>query len=454
MVRRTWLILLAGLLVLSLAANGWLGWSYAQGEAEVRHLREEREALYQRIAQLAEENRRLEQELAAYRAQEEAGRQLALLEQETSTLRELAPQREVERGFLSKEELRQYLERDFAEEYPPVEIDRDLRFLSLLELLDPQTDLYRLWLDLYTEQVIGFYDPDEGKLFIVGGSGLGSMARLTFVHEYAHALQDQHFDLGRRLDTISEDSDRELALMALAEGDASLTMEQYMQEHLRELLTLDLLVQSLLADTGKLNAAPAVIRVQMLFPYEQGLAFVTGFFLERGWAGVDAAWANPPQSTEQILHPERYPGDAPRLVTLPPLTATLGAGWRFQGEDSVGELLLRQHLAVRLDERQVEQAATGWDGGRYALYLRADRGEACLVLRLLWDDEAEAAEFVQHYRLYAAERYGAAGQGSPAEGMWWDGDPGLYLGQRGDAVVLVMAPGRDVVLAVSGAVHD
>ncbi len=417
-------------------------------ENSLEQVRQDREYLRQRVRDLGAANQQLEASLNACQGSEDLLEKLDRLEAETRALRRLVPTEPVERAFLSPEELRQHLEEIFVREYSPEEAATDLQVLHLLELLPPGTDLYTLLLDLYSEQVAGFYDAETGQLYVVG-EDLGPLETLTFVHEYVHALQDQAFDLGEQLDAVEDDGDRSLALQALAEGDASLAMQQYLLDHIEDLYTPELISDVLGTESAQFDQAPAVIQAMLLFPYEEGLTFVLSRYEKFGWAGVDETWGDPPQSSEQILHPERYPADAPVLVTLPALTTTLGTGWRMRQEDTLGEFMLRQHLATRLDEETVGEAATGWGGDQYAFFVNEERGEVLLALLLYWDDEEEADEFVRAYQTYAEERYGPVGEGGREEGLWWAGRPGLFLQQDEERVRLVYAPSEEVARSVA-----
>ncbi len=467
---RAWQIIILILLLLSIVANVGLLWLYTRVPSQVQPLRDELDRQAQELAaarqerdrldeqvqtsaaekaQLEEENARLQAELASLRDIQDPLEKLDLLEAEVRALRRLVPPRPVERTFVSREQLRAFLEEEFAAQNQEEELAGRAQVLALLGLLPPDTNLYALLLDLYTEQAIGFYDLEGKKMYIVGRE-LGPLERLTFAHEYVHAIQDQLFDLGKQVEAVGDDFDRALALEALAEGDASLAMVQYLMAHPAELAASDILSKSLGSDSSRLLAAPAVVQAELLFPYESGLRFVLPAYTQRGWSAVDALWADPPQSTEQVLHPERYPEDTPALVSLPRLAGVLGAGWKKAGEDSLGEFLLRQHLALFLDEEQVDNAATGWGGDRYALYVQPERRESCLVLRIVWDDRTEADEFTALYRAYANARYGQEVSGRPIDGLWWDGVPGFYLEQTGKEAWMIWAPDRETAEGVAG----
>jgi len=115
-----------------------------------------------------------------------------------------------------------------------------------------------------------------------------------------------------------------------------------------------------------------------------------------GWAAVDALYGNPPVSTEQILHPDAYPGDRPVPVALPnELAARMGAGWTTEQRDTLGELQLRVWLEAGGGpawKPTADAAAAGWGGDRVEL-LRAPGGAWALVLKTVWDGAADAHEF-------------------------------------------------------------
>lgn len=467
-------IVILVLLLLSLVANAGLLWVYSRTAPEVQRLRQETDRQFQELAnlhqersrldeqvqtleaekaQLQEDNARLQAQLSPLQSNQDVLEKLDLLEADARAVRRRIPPKPVERVFISSEDLRSYLEREFAKENTEDKFASRAQLLALLGLLPQGTDLYHLLLDLYTEQVAGFYDVEDGKMYLVSGEEMGPLERLTFVHEYVHAIQDQFFDLRGQVEAVKEDNDRSLALLALAEGDATLAMAQYMMDYPEGLSAADLLSQSLAIETPLFDAAPAIVQQELLFPYDAGMSFVMPFYLRTGWAEVDQLWSDPPQSTEQILHADRYPEDAPQLVNLPRLEKTLGSGWRLADEDTVGEFLLRQHLALFLDDEQVDAAATGWGGDHYALYLHAERKVECLVLRIAWDDRDEADEFVALYTAYAKARYGQDGEGNPEDGIWWNGSPGFHLEQAGDETWLIWAPEQETAADVARALR-
>jgi hypothetical protein len=381
---------------------------------------------------------------------------MEVIEEQVSELRDLETQAPVSKAFLNTDELRQKMVEDVSEDYSEQKAHDDVLLYAAFELMEPGIDLYDLLIDLYTEQVAGFYDPDTKEMYVVKGERApGALERLTYSHEYTHVLQDQHFDLQAlgftdADDGDEEDSEQDFAIRSLVEGDASLLMQQYMLQYFDAEDLKDVLTQSQDIDTSVLDSAPDIVRESMLFPYEAGLGFVIALFNDGGWSAVDDAYANPPVSTEQIMHPTRYPDDVPQIVTVPPLTDTLGADWRLVDEDVLGEFGLQQYLQVRVDPSDAEVAAEGWGGDRYAVHWRDDESAYVLVEHLAWDTPADADQFFSAYTQFAEHRFGSQPTRSETNNrLWWFGDDVLLLARNGqDESLVVIAPDEATLDAV------
>jgi hypothetical protein len=363
----------------------------------------------------------------------------AQVEANVIEIRGLQPITPVQATFLAPVELRQRLEADFEEDYSLAEARQDAIVYSAFDFLDRDFDLYNFWLDLYSEQIAGFYDTDTAEFVVISEEQqFGPSEQWTHAHEFVHALQDQHFDLGR-INDDELDPEARLALRALAEGEATLV----------QLLYLDYFTEAEIAQifagmnqgTGEmLRNAPAVLRAGLEFPYSAGFEFVTALYRQGDFAAIDAAWSNPPRSTEHILHPERYlAGDDPLAVTLAPLTATLGAGWELVDEDVLGEFYLRQYLLQQLSSQEVDVAATGWGGDWYAVYWNESTEQLVMVLRSVWDTAGDSDEFASAYGRYAGQLTGAAEQAVEG-GRCWSGLDVICLYHQGSETLVVRAP--------------
>jgi len=321
----------------------------------------------------------------------------------------------IERKFLSTEEVLARQLKDFEEDTTDQEWEDSALMLEVLGLLPPDFDLKNLYLRLYSEGVAGFYDPDTKELVVVSEQGeLNVYEQVTFAHEYNHALQDQNYDMrgmGYSEEGWEEDSEKAAALQALLEGDASLLDEQYRASLSRaEQRDYDDYVNSL--DVQIYFEMPEYLLQDFFFPYSQGLDFVRRYYDEGGWARVDGVWADPPLSTEHILHPERYEADDnPIQVPRPALTDTLGSGWREVERNVMGEWYTYLILAygeaegARLSESRASRAAEGWGGDSYVVYRRDADNQMVLALHWQWDTQDDADEFVAAFTQYADDRF-------------------------------------------------
>jgi hypothetical protein len=371
-------------------------------------------------------------------------------------LRDLDFERRVPVTVESPDKLARRLLRVMADETDEDQLRRQGRAMELLGQLPAGTDLPSLLSRLQAESVLGFYlpgrKPPKGGLYVRSSSGLDPYARITLSHELTHAVTDQHFDL-TRADRLAEATAREDELAAysgLVEGDAMLTMQRYLAERLTPSEQADAALAAAGERTPRRDAAPAVIRESMLFPYQEGLRFVRTLYQQGGWAAVDRAYRDPPTSTEQLLHPERYlrDRDRPQAVTVPNLSARLDGGWRSGVEVSFGELDARLLLQEELAVAAAESAAEGWDGGRLRTFQQGNR--TALALRTVWDSSAEATQFCGAMSGWARSRFGSATR--RAGSLRWSGDgQQTALTCRGPRVTWLSAPDRPTLTRLTTA---
>ncbi len=345
------------------------------------------------------------------------------IEDQVVAERGLEAKQRLEPTVLSEDELRARIEEQFRKDNPADEIAISQETLQALGLLPAGADLAKIYVEMLGSQIAGFYDPETKELFVVSRSGTtGPAEKVTFAHEFTHALQDQHFGLeGIDVDAVGQ-GDRSLGRLGLVEGDATLLMTRWLVEHLapeelQELLEVDPESQA------QLEALPAILRETLLFPYQQGAIFANGIWMAGGWEAIDGAYERLPDSTEQVLHPEKYEaGEKPVVVDLDgaALAAAMGTGWSGTPEDTLGEfqlsIWLRENGMKALD---AQAAAAGWGGDRFA-YLRGPNGAYALAVATTWDAAAEADEFVAAATTAAASLPGAARveRGADARSAW------------------------------------
>ena len=304
--------------------------------------------------------------------------------------------------FITPAELRRYLKDVIDDQYPPARADADARLLIALDLLPPGTSLRDVRMRLLEENVAGFYDERPGRKKLYAVSEDRSMTpsnQIVLAHELRHAMQDQYVDVHRALpESVGDFDDRRVAFMAVLEGDATLVMERFL------MLRLGLgtsAIPDLAAGgfaTPALPGVPAVLRDHLLVPYLAGRDFVRAVHDRGGWPAVRRAWSEPPRSTEQVLHPEKYAsGEEPRPVR----GAAAPEGGRLLQEGVLGEALTRTFLG-----EGSEPAAAGWGGDLYQVWDVG--GRTVVVWRTEWDSPADAREFQEAARARFARTHGRA----------------------------------------------
>ncbi len=385
--------------------------------------------------------------------------QMSQLETITQTLRDLPAERAIDHQFPSRAETIEYLREMYSREFPPEEFDRLERFYTALDLLPADLDLQDVYLTLLGSQVAGYYDPDTrtmNVLPVVGddpGDSLSFTEQVIYIHEFTHALQDQHFDLNALLEAPDglENPDRSLATLALVEGDATAVMTLYVQDvaNRNPLAAISLLVEGL--QSGGLflpQGIPDILVDELLFPYDAGLNFVIAISEDGGWKNVDAAYSDPPTTSEQILHPEKYlAGEAGLDVFLPDASADLGEGWALDWDTVLGEFYLREHLATHLSASLAAGAAQGWGGDRFHVYHHAETGEIAWALRTAWDSDEEYREFIEAYAIFGTTGYDDVA----SDASCWENETSALCVINSDAMqdnLIVSAPTLDEALAL------
>ncbi len=376
------------------------------------------------------------------------------IEAQVSRLRGLRPRHPVQRLLVSADELQQRLGDRLLQDYTPDQAAVDALLLSLLGAVEPDIDLWGLYRALYAEQIAGYYDQREGVMVIVSDRAFDGAERLTYAHEFTHALQDQTYDLDQGLGynphTCRAEPERCRALLALLEGDATLLSTQWLRTFATAEDVQDLQEYSRSLQTPVFHAAPPFLQRDLLFPYLQGLNFVTDLYIEGSWPGVDAAYAQPPSTTEHILHPERYPAAAPSSPELPQdLAHAMGDSWREVSRGTLGEWTLRLTLETHLPD--ASEACQGWGGDRYIVLTDDASGRSALVVLIHWDRFTDAQEFFSAFQAYGEARFG---QGTySAYRLTWSGSAGhVVFERRDDQTLWILTPTADALSALRQAV--
>ena len=365
---------------------------------------------------------------------------------ETSDVRQLSILRPVQSSTQSRAEIERAIIKNLDEDTSAADLHGSEVMLKHLGLAPPDFQYRGLMIRLLTEQVAGYYEPKTQQFHLADWIDVDGQKPIM-AHELTHALQDQHFNLRRFEHWPKGDSDAELAAHALIEGDATLAMAMYVASNPFRALAFLKSMGTMGIATEELDKAPRALRETLLFPYQEGLNWTRALYKDGGWKEVSDAFTTLPQSTEQVLHPDKYLAhEAPVKVTLPDVTAILNgrsarsavsgqrsegsdrksnrnalasslqspASWKRIASDVNGEwgfyLILDQFLKSPADSRR---AAAGWAGDRFALYENG-KGEVAYVSISTWDTPADAREFFDAYVKRTELRYAAAQSLDPA----------------------------------------
>ena len=380
----------------------------------------------------------------------------------TSVVRDLSAVGPIERRFITQDEARQLFLDDLEEESEQIAIDE--RLYTRLGIIESGVDLKELQAAVIADIVLGFYDSEENMIYVVSNSeDFGLVDEITASHEYVHALQQLHFDYKSIREGIEGNSDKLQALRGLIEGDASLSDFLYewrvFDDDHKEALKAEQEAET--SDMSAYWSAPAFIRQTIAYPYVDGPQFAYTLFLQnQDFTAVNAAFERLPESTEQVIHPEKYADSEPPLqVDMPDLASALGTGWTEIERDVMGELFIRSLLSDRLEREMYQAAAAGWGGDSFLL-LEAPNGSDVFVSVVWWDTEADAAEFaeamVSHWEYVTGKQRVIAGDQPPAFAAYHlptyvtsDERVAFYLRASPQSTLIVVADDLPTALNVS-----
>jgi hypothetical protein len=272
----------------------------------------------------------------------------------------------------------------------------------LFGFVDKQFDLAQEVVSTLTEQATALYDYKTKQLYLSTWTP-EDMQEFALVHELAHAIADQHFDLGKYVDK-SKSADGDLARSAVIEGQASWVMTVWVLLQTGRSLRNNGMVAAAAAGASRFEVAkypvfssqPLYIREAMLFPYTEGMVFQQRVIERYGQQGFDRVFRTPPTSTQQVLDVESY--FTQRIPAEPKLPRFKLRGFKRVSRGDVGQfdhaVLLEQHI----DERESERIAPLWRGGRYEIWANADDSQAILRYASDWADRDAAKTYFDAYR--------------------------------------------------------
>ncbi len=380
--------------------------------------------------------------------------QMEKIEAQVMQLRGLRSTGPVDRTLYSPDELYQHVLNEFLDDYTEEEATDDALVLALFGLLEPDFDLFNFYLDLYSEQIAGFYDDEVKKMYVIQEAGFGGLERITYAHEFVHALQDQIWGFDQGLDFNDDsceiDTERCAAISALVEGDATLLEEEWLLNHATRTDMTQILEFYETYESPVYDSAPNFMQQDFLFPYTYGTDFVRSIHNQGGWDAVDAVYSDPPITTEQILHPERYPWDKPIAIDPPDFVPVLGEPWREIESYVLGEWFTQIVLSEQVGYDISIVAAQGWGGDVYVALANDDEQLGALFLMTIWDSVRDAQEFAAAFLDYGDARFGRRDV-STGSFTWESSEGAVLFEQIGNQTLWILAPDANTVGNIRGA---
>ncbi len=380
-------------------------------------------------------------------AQDELFSQIETIVAELGEISGLKPLRKIEYDLIDKVQVKQFLEGRIKEVLKPEEIRAEEITLKKFGFVPADFDLKKATIELLTEQAAAFYDFNRKKLFILD-SAPSSLQQVALVHELAHALADQHFNLEKYIERAMQSDDGQTARMAVMEGQATWLMSEMLARRTGQSLKtspaiLQMMVRSAELSAGQFpifDAAPLYMRESLLFPYSQGMLFQHAVFEKLGKKAFAELFRSPPVSSQQIIHPEKYFGGVkPSDPSLPKLAAE--REYRELAEGTIGELdfsiLLRQYVG----KQEAEKASPLWKGGRYRVLEHKKTNRTVLLHVSEWESPEAARQFFKSYQRVLKGKW---------KSIRIDTTAGDHVAGRGDDGHFVLRLDRAVVSSVEG----
>jgi len=324
------------------------------------------------------------------------------LKKSVVTIGQLDFKRDVPVRYLDRAQMTKYIEQLFDSDYPDDLAGKESEFFYLMGFTNGDIALKPLRKKIILENVGGMYNEKTKELLAVEElRNLDMLNTPALVHELRHAIQDQHFHLARLLGEYSDYDDRRLAALAAIEGDATLVMIRQFgvdPELIGDAFSIEnVLAFSALSGASALAAAPAIVKYQLLMPYLAGFKFSLEIFNKKKWKGLNQVLNRPPQSSEQILHPEKY------LRQEKPVTVHIGyrpGPGQPASSGVIGEYFLNVLLA---DSTDIPDAASGWGGDFYTIYRNG--GDVLLLWEAQWDTPGDCSRFAVAFRSFLEKKF-------------------------------------------------
>ncbi len=306
--------------------------------------------------------------------------------------------------YFSKARMQKYISTLVEEEYLDELAAKDALFIQLMGFSNRKLNLKKIRKKIFISNAGGLYNEKTGKLFVSNDYRTVNMMNAPIiVHELRHALQDAYFNLSEILGEYSDFDDRKLAVLSAIEGDATFVMVKYIDfdpEVMSSAYSSDALISfSPIGNTAQLSRAPGIVKHQLTMPHIKGLRFVSAVFKKKKWKGVNKILKSPPDSTEQILHPEKY---LKREKPIPVIIDYKPGGYNLYHTGVIGEYYLNILLKPR--DNYIDYAF-GWGGDSFKIYKNVSSSSYFLVWKSVWDEEKFCSNFYFDFKRFIEKKF-------------------------------------------------
>jgi hypothetical protein len=352
--------------------------------------------------------------------------------------------------FISKEQINRFLKKRVSETSSPDEVRAEELTLKKFGLIPQDFDLAKNEVDLLTEQAAAFYDYNRKKLFITDSTSTESQSPVL-AHELSHALADQNYNLGRFIRQGRKSDDGSTARLAVMEGQATWLMSEYLArksgQSLRDSATLAAAMSTVAAgdDAGDANKAdsefpifdkePLYLRLTLVFPYTKGMSFQQAVLQRDPQKGFGEVFSNPPVSTQQVLHPEKY---FERLKPTDPALPVvhLPKGYKGLVGGELGELEQTILLQQFTGKTRAADLSPHWRGCNFELRENKKARRVVLLYSTEWDSEDSARRYFSAYREIMHKKWKSMTvTAEDADSVTGTGDDGHFELRRKGAIV-------------------
>lgn len=292
----------------------------------------------------------------------------------------------------------------FPEPGERVRNQRNLIYEALFTVGEDR-DAMKVKREMQQGSVLGYYSAGSNELVIITGENSSQFDESVLAHELTHALQDQY----KISDSTAKSFDGHSANLALTEGEAELVDMKY-----QEKCNTD---WQCVSSSDSSASPPQNLKLYKIsiFPYLEGPKFVRHYKQKGGWDKItQIGQNNQPSSSEQIIHPKKYPSDQPVDITPPQFDATqsvrAGTISTRIGEQSMAAMISDSE-GVQVSDYKLK-ATSGWEGDR--LYEFKVNDKQGYIWKTRWETKKDATQFRKAY-VNLLKAYGAK---QTSEGVW------------------------------------